>query len=250
MLNIEKLKVSSEDGRPILKDFSLSVKPGEIHVVMGPNGSGKSTLTKILGGYEQGYKITGGEVFFEKENLLNLSPEERLYRGLFISFQYPPEIPGVTNFDFLKTAYNALRKKKNEKTISDEDFEKLLDEKMSMMQMNKEHKYRGVNDGFSGGEKKKNEILQMAILKPKLSILDEADSGLDIDALRIVASGINKIMQPDHSLVLITHYQRLLNYIKPDHIHVLVGGKIVSSGGPELALELEEKGYDWIKNEK
>ena len=244
MLQIKQLNVSSEEGNPILKNLDLNVKPGEIHAVMGPNGSGKSTLTKILGGYSIGFKITGGEVKFKKQNLLNLSPEERVHQGFFMSFQYPLEIPGVTNFEFLKTAYNA----KNKTPISDEDFEKILDEKMAMMEINKEYKFRGVNEGFSGGEKKKNEILQMAILNPSLSVLDETDSGLDIDAMQVVANGINNLMSPEKSLVLITHYQRLLNYVKPDHIHVLIDGNIARSGGPELALELEERGYDWIKN--
>ena len=244
MLQIKQLNVSSEEGNPILKNLDLDVKPGEIHAVMGPNGSGKSTLTKILGGYPIGFKITGGEVKFKNQNLLELPPEERVYQGFFMSFQYPLEIPGVTNFEFLKTAYNA----KNKTQIPDEEFEKILDEKMEMMEIKKDYKFRGVNEGFSGGEKKKNEILQMAILNPSLSVLDETDSGLDIDAMQVVAKGINSLMSPEKSLVLITHYQRLLNYVKPDHIHVLIDGSIVLSGGAELALELEERGYDWIKN--
>lgn len=234
------------DGKSILKGVNLTVKPGEIHAIMGPNGAGKSTLAKILAGHPA-YEVTQGEVIFNGQNILELDPEERAHLGLFMSFQYPVEIPGVSNMQFLHTALNANRKAKNQEPMSLEDFEKLLDEKMKLMEIRPEFKERSLNEGFSGGEKKRNEILQMAILAPKLAILDETDSGLDIDALRIVASGVNQLMTPETEIILITHYQRLLDYIKPTFVHVMIDGKIVQSGGPELALELENKGYDWLE---
>lgn len=245
MLEIKDLCVSVE-GKMLLKGVTLSVKLGEIHAIMGPNGAGKSTLAKVLAGHTS-YEITSGEVIYKGKNLLELEPEERSHEGLFMSFQYPIEIPGVSNLQFLRTAVNAKRKAKGEEEITVEDFEKLFDEKMQLMEIKPEFKQRNINEGFSGGEKKRNEILQMAVLNPELAILDETDSGLDIDAMRIVARGINKLMNPNMGLVLITHYQRLLDYIKPDVVHVMVDGKIAQSGGPELALELEEKGYDWIQ---
>ena len=245
MLEIKDLCVSVE-GKMLLKGVTLSVKLGEIHAIMGPNGAGKSTLAKVLAGHPS-YEITSGEVIYKGKNLLELEPEERSHEGLFMSFQYPIEIPGVSNLQFLRTAVNAKRKAKGEEEITVEDFEKLFDEKMQLMEIKPEFKQRNINEGFSGGEKKRNEILQMAVLNPELAILDETDSGLDIDAMRIVARGINKLMNPNMGLVLITHYQRLLDYIKPDVVHVMVDGKIAQSGGPELALELEEKGYDWIQ---
>jgi len=245
MLEIKDLCVSVE-GKMLLNGVTLSVKLGEIHAIMGPNGAGKSTLAKVLAGHPS-YEITSGEVIYKGKNLLELEPEERSHEGLFMSFQYPIEIPGVSNIQFLRTAVNAKRKAKGEEEITVEDFEKLFDEKMQLMEIKPEFKQRNINEGFSGGEKKRNEILQMAVLNPELAILDETDSGLDIDAMRIVARGINKLMNPNMALVLITHYQRLLDYIKPDVVHVMVDGKIAQSGGPELALKLEEKGYDWIQ---
>lgn len=248
MLEIKNLSVAPEGDKFVLKGFNLKVGRGEIHAIMGPNGAGKSTLTKVLGGYPL-YQKVEGEVLFDKENLLMLAPEERVYKGFFMGFQYPLEIPGVSNFQFLKTAYNAKRKVLGQEVLSYDDFEEILNEKMTLMEMDKGYKWRGVNEGFSGGEKKKNEILQMAVLDPTLAVLDETDSGLDIDAMRIVAKGINTLMTPQKSLILITHYQRLLDYIKPDYVHVLVNGKIVRSGKADLALELEEKGYDWLNGE-
>jgi Fe-S cluster assembly ATP-binding protein len=245
MLKIENLSVSSNEGAQILKNLSLSVEPGEIHVIMGPNGAGKSTFAKALGGHPA-YQVSGGKVEFQGEDLLELEPNERVHKGFFMSFQYPLEISGVSNFQLLHSAYNSLLKSKDLSTLSESEFEELLDEKMKSVQMKTEFKHRNVNEGFSGGEKKKNEILQMAILNPSFAVLDETDSGLDIDALRVVADGVNQHMTKEKSLLLITHYQRLLNYIKPDRVHVLLEGRIVKSGGPELALELEEKGYDWL----
>lgn len=244
MLKIKNLSAAVDD-RPILKSFNLEVKPGEIHAIMGPNGAGKSTLAKVLAGHPT-YTVTEGEVFLKGQNLLELDPSERAHLGLFMSFQYPVEIPGVSNVEFLKAAYNAQRKARGEKEISAEAFNTLLDEKMAMMEIKPEFKERNLNEGFSGGEKKRNEILQMAVLDPELAILDETDSGLDIDAMRVVARGVQKLMNPKRGLILITHYQRLLDYIKPDFVHVMLDGKIVQTGGPELALELEEKGYDWL----
>ncbi|MBA3721064.1 MAG: Fe-S cluster assembly ATPase SufC [Parachlamydiaceae bacterium] len=244
MLEIKNLH-ASVDGTPILKGVNLKVAAGQIHAIMGPNGAGKSTLAKILAGHPA-YEITEGEIWFKGQNILDLEPEERAHQGLFMSFQYPVEIPGVSNSQFLRIAYNAKQKANNQTEISESDFEKLLDKKMKLMEIRPEFKTRNVNENFSGGEKKRNEILQMAVLDPSLAILDETDSGLDIDAMRIVAGGVNKIMHPKMGLLLITHYQRLLDYIKPHFVHVMLDGKIVQSGGPELALELEDKGYDWL----
>lgn len=243
MLNIKKLTAKIED-KTILNDLNLQVNKGEIHAIMGPNGAGKSTLAKVLAG-DPSYEITG-EVLFEGRNLLELSPEERCHEGLFVSFQYPIEIPGISNLQFLHAAYNARLKAHSESAISEEEFVKILDAKMQLVSAKEEFKHRNLNEGFSGGEKKRNEILQMAVLEPKLAILDETDSGLDIDAMRIVASGVNSQMTEDRALILITHYQRLLDYIKPHFVHVIMDGQIVQSGGPELALELEKKGYDWL----
>lgn len=244
MLEIKDLSATVE-GKPIIKGLNLIVKSGEIHAIMGPNGAGKSTLAKILAGHPS-YTVTTGEVLFKGQNLLEMEPEERAHAGLFMSFQYPIEIPGVSNIQFLRTAYNSNRKARGQPEISLVDFEKLLEEKMSMMDIKPEFKERSLNEGFSGGEKKRNEILQMAVLNPILAILDETDSGLDIDAMRVVAAGVNKLMHPEMGLILITHYQRLLDYIKPDFVHVMLNGKIVQSGGSELALELEKRGYDWL----
>lgn len=244
MLEIKHLSATIED-RPILKGFNLVVKPGEIHAIMGPNGAGKSTLAKVIAGHPA-YTVTGGEVLFNGENILDLAPEKRAHLGLFMSFQYPVEIPGVSNLEFLRAAYNAKTKALGKKEMPLEEFEKLLHEKMTLMEVRPEFKERNLNEGFSGGEKKRNEILQMAILNPQVAILDETDSGLDIDAMRIVARGVNRIMTPERGLILITHYQRMLDYLKPNFVHVMVDGRIVQSGGPELALELEKKGYDWL----
>lgn len=234
------------DGNSILQDVNLTIHPGEIHAIMGPNGAGKSTLAKVLAGHPS-YEVTKGEVHFRGKNLLELSPSERSHLGLFMSFQYPLEIAGVTNFRFLETAYNAHLKAKGLKEVTKAEFEKFLEERMEMMEIRPEFLKRSLNEGFSGGEKKRNEILQMSILEPFLAILDETDSGLDIDAMRIVACGVKKLMSPERALVLITHYQRLLNYIQPQFVHVMLDGKIVESGGPELALTLEERGYDWLE---
>jgi len=244
MIEIKDLH-ASVDGTEILKGISLSIKKGEIHAVMGPNGSGKSTLAKILSGHPA-YEATSGEVLFEGENLLDLDAEERSLAGIFMGFQYPVEVPGVNNAEFLRMAFNARRVKAGEEEVDPLDFDELLSEKMKMLGMENKYKERSLNDGFSGGEKKKNEILQMAILEPKLSVLDETDSGLDIDALRIVAEGVNSLRSENNALILITHYQRLLDYIKPDFVHVLSQGKIVKSGDKALALELESQGYDWV----
>lgn len=244
MITIKNLCASVE-GKPILKGINLTVNKGEIHAIMGPNGAGKSTLAKVLAGHP-GYTITAGEVLFNGKDLLELEPEERAHQGLFMSFQYPVEIPGVSNIQFLRTAYNANRKARSQQELSSEEFEKLLDTKMRLVDIKPEFKERNLNEGFSGGEKKRNEILQMAVLEPVLALLDETDSGLDIDAMRIVAAGVNQIMNPEMGLILITHYQRLLDYIKPDFVHVMLDGKIVHTGGPEEALRLEEKGYDWL----
>lgn len=245
LIEIKNLHASI-NGTPILNGINLIVKAGEIHAIMGPNGAGKSTLAKILAGHPA-YEVTEGEVWFKGQNLLEMEPEERSHAGLFMSFQYPIEIPGVTNIRFLETAYNAARKAHGEKEIGREEFEAFLLEKMQMMDIKPEFMHRNLNEGFSGGEKKRNEILQMAVLEPKLSILDETDSGLDIDAMRVVACGVKKLMHPDVGLILITHYQRLLNYIQPQFVHVILDGRIIESGGPELALELENKGYDWLE---
>mgnify|MGYP006100071175 FL=1 len=244
MLHIKDL-YTAVDNKKILKGLNLSVNVGEVHAIMGPNGSGKSTLANILAGKE-GYNITQGSVSYENENLLELSPEERARKGVFLAFQYPVEIPGVNNIYLLKAALNAIRKHQGEPELDAMEFMNLVKGKMKLVQMNEDLLSRSVNEGFSGGEKKRNEIFQMAVLEPKLAILDETDSGLDIDALKIVAEGVNSLRNENRAFILVTHYQRLLNYIKPDHVHVLSKGKIIKSGGPELALELEEKGYDWI----
>lgn len=236
MLTIHDLYVSI-DGKEILKGFSLQINPGEVHALMGPNGAGKSTLAKVLAGHPA-YETTSGAIFFEDQNINELDPEERARLGLFMSFQYPLEIPGVTNFQFLHAAYSACRG-----TISEADFEKILEQKMTLMNMKAEFKDRSLNEGFSGGEKKRNEILQMAVLKPKMAILDETDSGLDIDAMKIVADGVKQLQTPERGLLLITHYQRLLEYIKPDFVHVVIEGKIVETGSSDLALKLEKQGY-------
>jgi len=245
MIEIKDLHASVE-GNEILKGINLSVKAGEIHAIMGPNGSGKSTLAHVLSGKE-GYDVTKGEVVYNKKELLELSPEERAREGVFLAFQYPVEIPGISNMYFLKAGLNEVRKHQGLSEIDAADFLQIVKEKMNLVEIDKSLLNRPVNQGFSGGEKKRNEIFQMAILEPRLSILDETDSGLDIDALRIVANGVNKLRNKDNSFVVITHYQRLLHYIVPDFVHVLYKGKIVKSGTKELALELEEKGYDWIK---
>lgn len=241
LLQIKNLHACIDD-KLILKGFDLSVEKGQVHAIMGPNGAGKSTLAKVLSGHPA-YEVLEGEVLFEGVNILDMEPEERANLGLFMSFQYPQEISGVTNEAFLKSALNANRKAKNEKELSDQEFVDLLEEKMRLVEMRDEFKERNVNEGFSGGEKKRNEILQMALLNPKLSILDETDSGLDIDAMRIVANGVNNLMDKDKALIVITHYQRLLDYIKPDFVHVMMDGKIVKTGSFELASELEVRGY-------
>ena len=235
-------------GKEILRGIDLTVRAGEVHAIMGPNGSGKSTLAKILAGHPA-YEVTGGEVSFEGRNLLELDPDERAREGVFLAFQYPVEIPGVSNAQFLRLAYNEKRKHLGEEELDPLEFKDLLAERAKVVEMDAALMSRSVNEGFSGGEKKRNEILQMAVLEPKLAVLDETDSGLDIDALRVVAEGVNKLRRPDNAVVLVTHYQRLLNYIVPDFVHVLFKGRIVRSGGSELALELESKGYDWIRDE-
>jgi Fe-S cluster assembly ATP-binding protein len=244
VLQIIDLRAGVE-GKEILKGISLTINQGEIHAIMGPNGSGKSTLAQVLAGHPA-YEITGGQVIYQGQDLLELEPEERARAGVFLAFQYPVEIPGVTNAYFLRAAYNELRKARGEEEADPMDFLDVLEEKLKVVDWGPEIMHRAVNSGFSGGEKKRNEILQMAVLEPKLAILDETDSGLDIDALRIVAGGVNKLRRPDNAFLVITHYQRLLNYIVPDHVHVLSDGKVVMSGGKELALELEAKGYEWV----
>jgi Fe-S cluster assembly ATP-binding protein len=247
MLQIKNLHVSIEN-KEIIKGIDLEIKAGEVHAIMGPNGSGKSTLAAALAGREN-YEITEGEVYFEGKDLLELSPEDRARMGLFLGFQYPVEIPGVSMVNFMKTAINEHRKYHNKEPLSASDFLKLMREKKEIVDITSNLTNRSVNEGFSGGEKKKNEIFQMAMLEPKLAILDETDSGLDIDALRVVANGVNKLKKEDNATIIITHYQRLLDYIVPDFVHVMYKGRIVKSSGKELALELEEKGYDWIKQE-
>ena len=247
MLEIKNLHVQIE-GKEILKGSNLNVNPGEVHAIMGPNGSGKSTLAAALTGNE-GYNITEGSVTFLNKDILDLGPEDRARMGMFLSFQYPVEIPGVSMVNFMKTAINEQRKFRNEEPLSASDFLKLMREKKEIVEITSNLTNRSVNEGFSGGEKKRNEIFQMAMLEPKLAILDETDSGLDIDALRVVANGVNKLRSEHNATIVITHYQRLLEYIVPDYVHVLYKGKIVKSSGKELALELEEKGYDWIKTE-
>ena len=247
MLKIENLHASIGD-KEILKGISLTVSKGEIHAIMGPNGSGKSTLSSVLVG-NPNYEVTGGSVTFEGEDLLELEPEERAHQGLFMSFQYPVEIPGVSMVNFMRAALNDRRKAQGLDPIPAPEFLKLMKQKRELVELDSKLASRSVNEGFSGGEKKRNEIFQMAMLEPKLAILDETDSGLDIDALRIVAKGVNELRSPENATIVITHYQRLLDYIKPDFVHVLYKGRIVRSGGPELALELERRGYDWIKDE-
>jgi Fe-S cluster assembly ATP-binding protein len=244
MIKIKNLHANIS-GKQILKGLNLHVKQGEVHAIMGPNGAGKSTLARILAGHPA-YTVTEGEILFRGKDLLEMEPDERSHAGLFMSFQYPLEIPGVNNVEFLRTAYNSKRKALSQSEMSIQDFDKLLDAKMALMEVKLEFKERNLNEGFSGGEKKRNEILQMAILEPYLAILDETDSGLDIDAMRIVAKGVKKILNKDMSMILITHYQRLLDYIEPNKVHVMVDGRIVQSGGSELAKKLEEKGYDWL----
>ncbi|MCH1406450.1 MAG: Fe-S cluster assembly ATPase SufC [Schleiferiaceae bacterium] len=247
MIKINNLQARVED-KEILKGINLEINPGEIHAIMGPNGSGKSTLASVIAGRED-YEVTTGSIDFEGEDLLDLDPEERAHKGIFLSFQYPVEIPGVSVSNFIKTAINESRKGRGEEPMEAREMLAKMREKTALLDMDKSYLSRSLNEGFSGGEKKRNEIFQMAMLEPKLAILDETDSGLDIDALRIVAGGVNKLRTADNAVVVITHYQRLLDYIKPDFVHVLYNGRIVKSGGPELAHELEEKGYDWIKAE-
>jgi len=246
MLEIKNLHASAGE-KPILRGISLTVNAGEVHAVMGPNGSGKSTLAQVLAGHPA-YEVTAGEVLYEGENLLELDPEVRAQKGVFLAFQYPVEIPGVSNAYFLRSAYNELRKARGEDEVDPLDFLDVMEQKLQLGHMSDDMLQRSVNTGFSGGEKKRNEILQMAVLDPKLAILDETDSGLDIDALRVVAEGVNAMRRADNATIVVTHYQRLLNHIVPDFVHVLAGGKIVRSGGKELALELEAKGYEGIGN--
>jgi Fe-S cluster assembly ATP-binding protein len=241
MLEIRDLH-ASVDGKPILKGVSLTVNAGETHAIMGPNGSGKSTLANVIAG-RSGYEVTGGEIVYQGRDLLELAPEERAREGVFLAFQYPVEIPGVSNVYLLKSALNAIRKHRGEAELDAMDFLKMVKDKMKLVEIREEFLYRSVNEGFSGGEKKRNEILQMAVLEPRLAILDETDSGLDIDALKVVANGVNALRSPERAVVMVTHYQRLLNYIVPDHVHVLSQGRIVKSGGRELALQLEKDGY-------
>ena len=247
MLEIKNIHANIE-GKSILKGINLEINPGEVHAIMGPNGSGKSTLASVITGKEE-YEISDGDILFENESLDEVSPEERAHKGIFMSFQYPIEIPGVTTTNFLKTAINETKKARGEKEMSAKDMLKMLRGKSQLLDIDSKFLSRSINDGFSGGEKKRNEIFQMAMLEPKLAILDETDSGLDIDALKIVANGVNKLKNKNNAILVITHYQRLLDYIVPDYVHVLFDGKIVKSGDKNLALELEKKGYDWIKEE-
>lgn len=247
MLSIKNLQARVEE-KEILKGINLEVKAGEVHAIMGPNGSGKSTLASILAGRET-YEVTGGSITFEGKNLLELSPEDRAREGVFLAFQYPVEIPGVSTINFLKTAVNAIREYRGEEVMDAVSFLKMMKEKTKVVEIDETLLKRSLNEGFSGGEKKRNEIFQMAMLEPKLAVLDETDSGLDIDALKIVANGVNKLRSKNNAVIVVTHYQRLLDYIVPDYVHVLYNGRIVKSGTKELALELEAKGYDWIKNE-
>lgn len=245
MLEIRNLH-ATVDGKEVLKGINLTVKKGEVHAIMGPNASGKSTLAKVLSGHPD-YQVTQGEVTYEGKDLLEMAPDERAREGLFMAFQYPIEIPGVSNAQFLRLAYNELRKHRGEEELDPLEFKDLLKQRAQIVEMDPSLMSRSVNEGFSGGEKKRNEILQMAVLEPKLAILDETDSGLDIDALRIVAGGVNQLHNDENAMIVVTHYQRLLNYIVPDYVHVLSEGRIVREGGKELAFELEEKGYDWLK---
>lgn len=247
MLEIKDLHVSV-DGKEILKGVNLTIQAGEVHAIMGPNGAGKSTLSNVIAGRD-GYEVTGGSVIYKGQNLLELSPEERAWEGVFLAFQYPVEIPGVNNTYLLKAGVNAMRKHHGEEELDALDFMQLVKEKAKLVELDPSFLSRSVNEGFSGGEKKRNEIFQMAVLEPSLALLDETDSGLDIDALRIVASGVNKLRSSDRAIMMVTHYQRLLNYIEPDFVHVLAGGKILKTGDKTLALELEERGYDWVVQE-
>lgn len=247
MISIKNLRASIE-GKEILKGINLEIKKGEVHAIMGPNGSGKSTLASIIAGREE-YEVMDGSIEFNGKNLLDMEPEERAREGVFLAFQYPVEIPGVSNSSFLKTAVNEILKHRGKEELSAKDFLKILREKAKLVEMDSSMINRSVNEGFSGGEKKRNEIFQMAMLEPEFSVLDETDSGLDIDALKIVSNGVNKLRSPENAFLVITHYQRLLNYIVPDYVHVLFDGRIVKSGDKTLALELEDKGYDWIKEE-
>ncbi len=247
LLEVKGLRASAGD-KEILRGIDLTVYPGEVHAVMGPNGSGKSTLAQAIAGHPA-YQVTAGEILYQGKDLLDMEPEERAQAGVFLAFQYPVEIPGVSNAYFLRAAYNEIQKARGLEEVDSMDFLDLLEEKLKIVEWGPEIMSRAVNSGFSGGEKKRNEILQMAVLQPRLAVLDETDSGLDIDALRIVAGGVNALRRPDNATVLVTHYQRLLNYIVPDHVHVLSAGRIVKSGGKELALELEERGYEWLEDE-
>ena len=247
LLEVKGLRASAGD-KEILRGIDLTVYPGEVHAVMGPNGSGKSTLAQAIAGHPA-YQVTAGEILYQGKDLLDMEPEERAQAGVFLAFQYPVEIAGVSNAYFLRAAYNEIRKARGLEEVDSMDFLDLLEEKLKLVEWGPEIMSRAVNSGFSGGEKKRNEILQMAVLQPRLAVLDESDSGLDIDALRIVAGGVNALRRPDNATVLVTHYQRLLNYIVPDHVHVLSAGRIAKSGGKELALELEERGYEWLEDE-
>ncbi|HLP41211.1 MAG TPA: Fe-S cluster assembly ATPase SufC [Fibrobacteria bacterium] len=251
MLEVKDIRAGVLDGNgevetPILKGVSLSVKKGEVHAIMGPNGSGKSTLSKVVSGHPE-YGVTGGSILFNGEDIAGLAPDERARKGIFMGFQYPVEIPGVNNAEFLRMAYNARQKEKGLEEADPLDFEEILDRHMRALDMDARFKERAINEGYSGGEKKRNEILQMSILDPVLAILDETDSGLDVDALKIVSEGINRLRSPERAIVLITHYQRLLDYVQPDFVHVLARGAILKSGGKDLALEIEKQGYDWLK---
>lgn len=249
LLNVKNLKARVEE-KDVLKGLDLTINPGEVHAIMGPNGSGKSTLSKVIAGHP-GYEVTYGsidyEINFKEKNLLEMEPDERAKEGVFLAFQYPVEVPGVSNFDFLMSSYNSIAKHQGFPAKTREDFEVFVKEKMKMVKMKEEFLHRSVNTGFSGGEKKRNEILQMTVLNPRLAFLDETDSGLDIDALKIVADGVNNFKSKENAIVMVTHYQRLLDYIKPDFVHVLSDGKIIKSGGPELAHKLEAEGYDWLQ---
>ena len=249
MFEVRNLHVTvGEDHTEILKGIDLKVKAGEVHAIMGPNGSGKSTLARVLAGHPA-YKVTAGQVTYQGKNLLEMEPDERACDGVFMAFQYPVEIPGISNAYFLRAALNSIRKSRGLEEIDAADFLDLLKEKLKRVEMDSNFIHRPVNEGFSGGEKKRNEILQMAVLEPQLAILDETDSGLDIDALRIVASGVNKLRSPERATILVTHYQRILNYIQPDFVHILLDGRIAKSGAKDLALKLEEEGYDWVRGE-